>query len=51
MTSRRKMEPKTVKAQAARLDRRLAQVLTHRINPAEREFIELMRSILRKDLK
>jgi hypothetical protein len=51
MPSRRKTDPKTVKAQAARLDRRLAQVLTHRINPAEREFIELMRAFLRKEVK
>ena len=51
MPSRRKSDPKHVKEQAAALDRRLAQVLTHKINPAEREFIELMRSVLQKSIK
>jgi hypothetical protein len=47
----RKQNPKHVREQAAELDRRLARVLTRRLKPAEREFIELMRSFLRKDLK
>ena len=47
----RKPNPKYVREQAAELDRRLQRILGRRIAPAEREFIELMRSLLRREMK
>jgi hypothetical protein len=47
----RKHNPKYVREQAAELDRRLQRILARRIAPAEREFIELMRSLLRREMK
>ena len=47
----RKHNPKYVREQAAELDRRLGRILARRIAPAEREFIELMRSLLRRETK
>ena len=47
----RKHNPKYVREQAAELDSRLQRILARRIAPAEREFIELMRSLLRREMK